>query len=438
MTSELFYLKKTGEAKHLRFNTNSNSETFKFGTTSLQVKDTSEDILLEIGKDGENKQNVLLQYLYYKSYQDILGQRSGAYIFRPSVADEEPQRYSGAYTYDGAKGTYVTQLRFYGPQTNHSITGNIYSDFIDIQTDLFGIPLGFVGQEVIMRFTFPDIQNEGVFYTDSMGLEMQERRVDYRPTWDFKSTQPVSQNYYPINHGVTIKDENMTLEILNDRSQGATSLKDGSIEFMIQRRTYKDDARGVGEALNEYRSPNKCGLSVTTHHYMRFYNNTDEHTFSQDSRALQRDLDVPVMAIFGTPTEGKTGDFVKNLLGDEIQYPDSLKAVYLPQEDGSIFARYENIMDLITFNETISIDVTSFAAKFATLINSEVDSITEVSNTGLYTIDEMKENKKRWKGADFTTGEIDYTSDLENISLEPQRIRSFVFSFKKPESLVSE
>ena len=39
--------------------------------------------------------------------------------------------------------------------------------------------------------------------------------------------------------------------LLNDRSQGGTSLANGEIELMIQRRTLYDDNRGVGQALNE-------------------------------------------------------------------------------------------------------------------------------------------------------------------------------------------
>ena len=41
------------------------------------------------------------------------------------------------------------------------------------------------------------------------------------------------------------------MTILTDRSQGGTSLQDGSIELMVHRRTVKDDSRGVDEPLNE-------------------------------------------------------------------------------------------------------------------------------------------------------------------------------------------
>jgi Glycosyl hydrolases family 38 C-terminal domain. len=36
-----------------------------------------------------------------------------------------------------------------------------------------------------------------------------------------------------------------------DRAQGGASLAEGQIELMVHRRITRDDARGVGEALNE-------------------------------------------------------------------------------------------------------------------------------------------------------------------------------------------
>jgi hypothetical protein len=41
------------------------------------------------------------------------------------------------------------------------------------------------------------------------------------------------------------------LSIVTDRSQGGSSMSDGSLELMVQRRLQNDDNRGVGEPLNE-------------------------------------------------------------------------------------------------------------------------------------------------------------------------------------------
>lgn len=38
---------------------------------------------------------------------------------------------------------------------------------------------------------------------------------------------------------------------MNDRAQGGSSLKNGRIELMINRRVYFDDDCGMGEGLNE-------------------------------------------------------------------------------------------------------------------------------------------------------------------------------------------
>lgn len=41
------------------------------------------------------------------------------------------------------------------------------------------------------------------------------------------------------------------MTLMNDRAQGGTSLKEGELELMINRRCLYDDGRGVGQALNE-------------------------------------------------------------------------------------------------------------------------------------------------------------------------------------------
>lgn len=51
-----------------------------------------------------------------------------------------------------------------------------------------------------------NIKNVKTFETDANGLEMQERIVDYRPTWVLKVNEKVSGNYYPINAMITIKE----------------------------------------------------------------------------------------------------------------------------------------------------------------------------------------------------------------------------------------
>jgi len=64
---------------------------------------------------------------------------------------------------------------------------------------------------------------------------MLKRIRNYRPTWDLKLEEPVSGNYYPVTSKIAIQDEEkqLKLNILNDRSQGGSSLVDGAIELMV-------------------------------------------------------------------------------------------------------------------------------------------------------------------------------------------------------------
>lgn len=71
---------------------------------------------------------------------------------------------------------------------------------------LYGIPSK---EEVTVNFHAPLIANNGVFFTDSNGLEMQRRELNFRPTWDLKTTGniKITANYYPINSAIAITDE---------------------------------------------------------------------------------------------------------------------------------------------------------------------------------------------------------------------------------------
>ena len=99
---------------------------------------------------------------------------------------------------------------------------------------LAGLPNDNHGREVTVNWKSFNIKNAGVFYTDSNGLEMQKRVLNYRPTWNFTSFQYVTSNYYPVNSAISIIDERAKLQmtVLNDRSQGCSVVEEGRIELM--------------------------------------------------------------------------------------------------------------------------------------------------------------------------------------------------------------
>jgi len=127
-----------------------------------------------------------------------------------------------------------------------------------------------MGKEIITRYS-TGIKSNGVFYTDANGREILRRERDKQPTWPYKVNEPVAGNYYPVNSRFILKDDDdLGFVLLNDRSQGGTSMNDGEIEIMLHRRLLDDDAFGVGEALDETAYGNDTGLVVRGKHWILF------------------------------------------------------------------------------------------------------------------------------------------------------------------------
>ena len=131
------------------------------------------------------------------------------------------------------------------------------------------------GKEVIASWKVNGFDNQSTFYTDTNGLEMQERILNYRPTWDLSTDEHVSGNYYPINQAIAIKDttQNLQMTVMNDRSQGGSVIDAGTIELMQNRRLFYDDNRGVEEPLNEVDSAG-YGIQVDALYKAQIFNST--------------------------------------------------------------------------------------------------------------------------------------------------------------------
>lgn len=179
-------------------------------------------------------------------------QNSGAYIFRPSRPTQElvPIRPGKATMVKTAFGMIV-ETEFEQPWVKQTTRVFKNQPFIEVEYTIGPIPIGDgEGKEIVTRLCTP-IQSDGVFYTDSNGREFLKRRRSSRLTWNLTEYEPVAGNYYPVNAAIFIEDDMSSLSVVVDRSQGGSSLADGCVELMVQRRTLADDARGVGEAMNE-------------------------------------------------------------------------------------------------------------------------------------------------------------------------------------------
>ncbi|EGG20517.1 alpha-mannosidase [Cavenderia fasciculata] len=195
------------------------------------------------------------QYMFYlPSLGDSAsGQPSGAYIFRP--INTYPFNYNNqTVKVTVSQGSTVQVLTRYWSPTMIQIF-RLYDGvpYLEIEETVGPIDISDgIGKEVITQWN-TSLNTKQTWWTDSNGQEMQERVYNFRDTWDLNVTQPVSDNYVPINAISYIQDteKNLQLTFVVDRSRGGASLGNGELEMMLHRRTLLDDWRGVGEPMNE-------------------------------------------------------------------------------------------------------------------------------------------------------------------------------------------
>ena len=323
---------------------------------TLFVNNTDDQIRLNILRANSSQEYTLkVDYRYYTSAEAITFS-SDAYTLGPidRTSNNLPP-YSTINEFEIFRGSVISQIRLLGTEVDTTITLTDLDDFIQFETYSRGIPKSKHGKEVIVRFILEDLYNDGVFYTDSMGLEMQRRQLNYRPSWDYEVVEPIAGNYYPINHGMYLRDQRTTFQVLNDRSQGGSSFYNGTVEMMIDRRMFHYNKNAVHEVLNveNHRGHNHRGLPLLTNHYVRFYDNNETLEFTQTARWKQREIDMPLVYIFGSvpntiPSEIESSMYV-NSATYNLRIPDQIKILVQPQFDGSIYFRLENILDCSYF-----------------------------------------------------------------------------------------
>jgi len=157
---------------------------------------------------AETKFNI--KYNYYESYQTNTSQVGGAYIFRPtnktinsSLPYSSPQK---ALVYQGKNLLHI-QITGSKVITDIRISKDL-ANGIEMQTFVDSISVADKqGKEVVMIVEVPSIQNDKIYYTDSMGMEMQKRVFNHRPSWPLIVLQPVAGNYYPVQSQIMIRDK---------------------------------------------------------------------------------------------------------------------------------------------------------------------------------------------------------------------------------------
>lgn len=241
------------------------------------------------GKETKFKQS----WEYYMSNRgdDDSSQVSGAYIFRPNGTNSIPIRLNLNETRVFRGPIFDEVYQTFGSFLAQSLRLYKEKPFIEIEYTLGPIDVSdFIGKEIVLKFK-TDLKSDSEFFTDANGREILRRRRQKENTWDQKLEEPVSGNYYPVNSRVFIQDKfsDSQFTVLTDRSQGASSLNDGEVEIMVNRRCVMDDHRGVGEVLDEN--------IVTRGRYWLVFDSIEESHFLH--RTLSEKLQNPLAMYFG-------------------------------------------------------------------------------------------------------------------------------------------
>ena len=198
---------------------------------------------------------------YFPAYQGFNGTRGGASVFRPATSESlnycAPSANSTSYFMEGEAASQLT-LEFDCPEnTKAMVKVRLYANDPviewDVKTDSIGVADGH-GKDVVLNFFTKDVDNKGIFYTDSNGLEMQKRELSFK---DIQKASPsdISANFYPITSAIVIRDADTKrhnqMILMTSRTQGGSSLKSGHIELVHSRRMLFDDRESQEIVLND-------------------------------------------------------------------------------------------------------------------------------------------------------------------------------------------
>ncbi|KAG5331257.1 MA2B1 mannosidase, partial [Acromyrmex charruanus] len=386
-----------------------------------------------------NKQNmnVVQSFHYYigaeGNNENFINRSSGAYIFRPKELSARNFAYSGSYKI--YKGPVVQEL-------HHTINDwvsqvvRIYSEEQHIEFDWLVGPIPVkdkIGKEIVTRYS-SNLQTDKTFYTDSNGREMLKRVRNYRPTWNLELMEPISGNYYPVTSKITLKDEKkqLKLNILVDRAQGGSSLEDGDVELMLHRRLLKDDAFGVGEALNETAFGE--GLVVRGTHYLfgGKVKNTDTFVLKEKELALKLALHPWIL---GASVNLTNIENISATSGLNKALPPNVHILTLePWKDDTILLRLEHLFEVgegQRMSQPVEVNIQNLFSTFS------IESIKETTLGANQLLSENKPMKWEPEMNDVIQNEeesrqtVGIHDNVINVLLKPMEIRTFILTVKR-------
>lgn len=244
-----------------------NADSVVIGNKYISLTFNANGLLSSVASNGVTRK-VAQEFFFYEGAAGdnkvSANRSSGAYIFRPNSTERIVATRANIQVVRGPLVEEVHQI--FNDWISQVVRVYKEENLAEFEWLVGPIPIDDkIGKEVVSKFT-SDIDSKEVFFTDSNGREMIKRVRNHRDTWQVNLQEKIAGNYYPITTKIAIEDDNARMAILVDRAQGGSSLQDGAIEIMVHRRLLRDDAFGVGEALNE--TAYGKGLVACGKHYL--------------------------------------------------------------------------------------------------------------------------------------------------------------------------
>ncbi|KAL6463648.1 hypothetical protein MHYP_G00280390 [Metynnis hypsauchen] len=193
---------------------------------------------LKLKEDG-SKHSIKVEFLCYgtTSKKD----KSGAYLFLP---DGEATKCSPSQpaVIRVTKGPVFSEVTTTFTHVTHTL--RLYNiNGVDGQAVEISNSIDIRGEfnrEIAMRIT-SDLNSKDRFFTDLNGFQVQPRRS--------MTKLPLQANFYPMTSMAYLEDSGRRLTLLTAQSLGATSLRSGQLEVIMDRRLNQDDNRGLGQGV---------------------------------------------------------------------------------------------------------------------------------------------------------------------------------------------
>ncbi|XP_027348900.1 alpha-mannosidase At3g26720-like [Abrus precatorius] len=374
-------------------------------------------------------------YSYYSGNDgtDKDPQASGAYVFRPNGSF--PIKSDHKVSFSVLRGPILDEVhQQINPWVSQITRIFKAKDHAEIEFTVGPIPVDDgIGKEIITQFA-TTMKTNKTFYTDSNGRDFIKRIRDFRTDWDLQVNQPIAGNYYPVNLGIYVQDSSTELSVLVDRSVGGSSLEDGQMELMLHRRLLHDDARGVGEVLNETVciADNCEGLTIQGKLYLRIDRIGEGAKWR---RTVGQELYSPMLLAF-TEQEGDNWLHFhpSSFSGIDSSYslPNNTALLTLQEfKNGKVLLRLAHLYELGEDKDYSVMESVELKKLFP---NKKIIKVTEMSLSANQERAEIEKKKLVWQVEGSTEepkvvrgGPVDPTKLL--VELAPMEIRTFFIDF---------